>query len=53
LAARRTVCGKRRKPGAGAFFVNLERELPCQTTDCVSGQQVAEIIIFVYLRALT
>ncbi len=26
-AARRAVCGKRRKPGAGAFFANLEREL--------------------------
>jgi RNA-directed DNA polymerase len=26
-AARRAICGKRREPGAGAFFVNLEREL--------------------------
>ncbi len=26
-AARRAVCGKRKKPGAGAFFANLEREL--------------------------
>ena len=28
-AARKAVCGKRNKPGASAFFANLERELIC------------------------